>query len=345
MVKRKRWAGRSPAPRRRVRAKRAHAARSIQRLFRRRRSRRGAQRYNRTYNTYTATAGKARGKNSLSKRVKALEAGSSKHWDYVSTGVELIGFNGTSLNLNKCSYTSILAIQGPLSDGTSGASSLTEQEQRMNDVISVKSVRIRGMVSGVRPAEGFNADAPGGPITGGGPPPAPYTYATMTAFGAEMMKTLCSSRIYITLVVDKRPSLVGLNGQSIVNPLPTAAGETVLESIYEGNLATMGLESALRSYQSSRFKIVHQECITTSFQTPHKFFDIKYNINKVLKYVVPRTAVPPAPPPANVPAFPYNYNLLCVVSCVSPVVPLPWAPTLTGPSLAKKSSRTYFTDA
>jgi len=303
------------------------------------------QRYNRTRNTYTANVGRHRRKSTLKTRVKALEAGSSKHWDYVSTGVESIAFNGTSLNPTKNSFSSILSIQGPLCDGTAGNIATSEQEQRMNDVIHVKSVRIRGMVSGVRPTETFDADAPGGPVTGGGPPPAPYTYATMTAFGAEMMKSLCSSRIYITLIIDKRPSTVGLLGQSVVNPLPTAPGETLLESVYEGNLATMGIESALRSYQSSRFKIVHQECITTSFQTPHKFFDIKYNINKTLKYVVPRTAVAPLPPPPNPPAFPYNYNLLCVVSCVSPVVPLPWASSLTGPSLAKKSSRTYFTDS
>lgn len=324
-------------PTRGAKRQRRQAARTILKAFRRRRSQR--QRYNRTTNVLNTNLGLYR-RQTVKARLKALEVGSSKHWDYVSTGQENILFNGTSLNPNKASFTSILAIQGPLNDGTAGNVNVTEQEQRMNDNIFVKSVRIRGMISGVRPKADLNPDSPGG--TDAAVPPAPPAPTTMTAFGAEMMKSLCQTRVWITLLVDKRPSTVGPLGQSIVNPLPTAAGETLLETVYEGNLAQMGIENCLRSYQSSRFKVVHQECITTSLHSPHKFFDIKYNVNKTVKYVVPRTGTPPPP---NPPAFPYNYNLLCVVSTYPPVVPITWAQSLSESILSRKSSRTYFTDA
>lgn len=328
------------AHRRSKRMRPAYAARRIQRAFRKRR--RGRQRYNRTKNVLTTSLGRFK-RRTVRTRLKALEAGSSKHWDYVSTGQENLLFNGTSLQATKNSYSSLLAIQGPLCDGTAGNPVTSEQEQRMNDVIFCKGVRIRGMLSGIRPKVDLDPDAPGGTNTA--VPPAPPAPTTMTAFGAEMMKSICSTRMWITLLVDKRPSVVGADGQSVVNPLPTAAGETMLETVYEGNLSTLGIEACLRSYQSSRFKVVHQECIVTSMEHPHKFFDIKYKINKTLKYVVPRTAVPPLPPPPNPPAFPYNYNLLCVFSIYPPVVPITWANSITEAQLSRKSSRTYFTDA
>lgn len=343
MPKRKTYYGRRSSHRAlftRGRPRRRLAARRIQRAFRT--HRRGRQRYSRTKNVLTTSLGRFK-RRTVKTRLKALEAGSSKHWDYVSTGQENLLFNGTSLQATRNSYSSILAIQGPLCDGTAGNVAITEQEQRMNDVIFCKGVRIRGMLSGVRPKADLNPDSPGG--TDAAVPPAPPAPTTMTQYGAEMMKSICQTRMWITLLVDKRPSVVGADGQSIVNPLPTAAGETMLETVYEGNLSTLGIEACLRSYQSSRFKVVHQECIVTSMERPHAFFDIKYKINKTLKYVVPRTAVAPAPPPANPPAFPYNYNLLCVFSVYPPVVPITWANSLSEAQLSRKSSRTYFTDA
>lgn len=325
-----------------VRAKRQRAARTLQRAFRRRRRRPGRQRYNSTKNVLYTNLGRRGHKRTLKTRVSALETGSKKHHDYMNTGVEEIGYLGTSLNANKCSFTSILAIQGALCDGTAG-SLLPESEQRENDTIFCKSVRIRFMISGLRPNELLNSDSPGGQQTGPGPPPV---ISTMTAFGAAMMKTICASRIWVTLYEDRRPSTVGANGSSLVNPLPTVAGETILETCYDGNqIQALGIENCLRSYDASRFKIVHQECITTSFQTPHKWVDITYKVNRKLKYVPPRTAAPPAPPPPNPPAVPYNYNLLMTVSQTPPLVPVGWVTSLSPCSMSRKSSRTYFIDS
>ena len=318
--------------------KRYRAARTIQRAVRRR----GRQRYNRTKNVLNTTLGRYK-RQTLKTKVNALLAGSRKHWDHVSTGVENVLFNGTSLNLTKNSFSSVCAIQGPLCDGTPGNVLITEQEQRMNDNIYIKKFRFKGMLSGIRPKADLNPDSPGG--TDAAIPPAPPAPTTMTAFGAKMMESLCTTRFWVTVLSDKRPSLISAAGQSLVNPLPTAAGETMLESIYEGNLAQLGIEAVQRSYQSTRFKVLHQECIVTTFHTPHKFFDISVNVNRTAKYVVPRTAVPPLPPPANPPAFPYNLNYLIVVSCTPPVIPITWATSISEPQLSRKSSRTYFVDS
>ncbi len=318
----------------RARNRRSYGARRIQRAFRARRRHTGRQRYNRTKNVLTTTLGRGRGRRTLKKRVAALEAGSSKHWDQISNTVELIQPTGTNLNANKTSLTSLLAVQGPLCDATAGNPLMPEAEQRMNDIIYAKSVRIRGCIYGVRPLDAMVPQFDGGMI-----------YA-----GAEKFAQLCSTRVWITILQDMRPSLVDANGQSQVNPLPTTVGETALESVYETVLTTpsstqltlFGPENALRSYHSSRFKIVHQECITTTKDHYRKFFDIKIKINRKLKYVLPRTG---SPAPANPPAPPYNYNLVTVFTCNNPSVPVGWENFLSSPQVLQKTTRLYFTDA
>lgn len=320
--------------RHRTRARR-HAAGVIGRAFRKRRAARGRkQRYNRTKNTITTSLGKRGKKRTLTKRVAALETGSKKHHDQISNTVELLGAIGTDLNTSKISYSTLLAIQGPKCDATAGNAALDESEQRMNDVVYAKSVRIRGVLTGTRPQDLAT------PVS-----------QTMNEFGCEKMKTLCATRMWISILLDKRPSQVDGEGKSQVNPLPTTAGETCLESVYQATgtaagspsmLTLWGPENALRSYNSSRFKIVHQECITTSMTNPRKYFDIKYKINKKLKYVEARYGVPA---PANPPQVPYNYNLLVVFTCNSPAVPILWATELSPPMLNLKSSRLYFTDS
>ena len=319
----------------RARNRRSYGARRIQRAFRARRLYGGRQRYNRTKNVLSTSIGRYGTKRTLKKRVAALEAGSSKRWDQISNTVELIQPTGTNLNTNMTSLTSLLAVQGPLCDATAGNPNMPEAEQRMNDTIFAKSVRIRGVVYGVRP------------LDTGGPAGSP----TFDNFGQEKMAQLCTTRIWITILQDMRSSLVGPDGQSQVNPLPTVAGETALESCYETllpgtpsptQLTLFGPENALRSYDSSRFKIRHQECITTTKDNYRKFFDIKIKINRKLKYVQPRVATP-APP--NPPAPPYNYNLVTVFTCNNPSVPIEWATFLSSPQVLQKTTRLYFIDA
>jgi len=198
------------------------------------------------------------------------------------------------------------------------------------------------MISGIRPLKTLLADAPGGPITGPGPPPVT---ATMTAFGQAAMQSMCATRVWITILRDSRPSTVGGDGTSDVNPLPTLAGETVMESVYGTEIQTLGVENCLRSYDSTRFKIVSQQCITTSFQTPHKWFDIKFNVNQKVRYKPPRTFVPPAPPPANPPSNPLNYGLVVMFTTLHPVIPIAWGSSLSPVEVSRQSARTYFIDS
>lgn len=309
--------------------KKYRAARKIQKYFRKHRQRTNSQR-----NVSTTKLGN-RGRNrTLKSRVRALETGSNKHFDQISNTVELLGATGTDLNASKVSFQTLLAVQGPLCDATAGNAQLDESEQRMNDIIFAKSVRIRGVLTGTRPQDLAT------PVS-----------QTMNEFGCEKMKTICATRMWISILLDKRPSMVDGLGNSQVNPLPTTAGETCLESVYQSQAPTAGSpslltlwgpENALRSYNSSRFKIVHQECIVTSMTHPRKYFDIKYKINRKLKFVEARYG---SPAPPNPPQVPYNYNLLVVFTCNSPSVPILWATELSPPMLNLKSSRLYFTDS
>ncbi len=320
---------------------RRHAAGVIGRAYRRTRWRRnfrkrhaaGKQRYNRTKNVSKTTLGKRGYKRTLNKRVSALESGSNKHWDQVSLTQEIIGISGTNLNPAGNSFSSILAIQGPLATAAAGNPYMDEAEQRMNDTIFCKSVRLRGCVYGVRP---LDAGLP----TGG-----------VMLFGLGKMEELCNTRVHISVLQDMRPSVVGADGNSSVNPLPTTPGETPLESIYQtllpgtssaSQLLQFGVENAQRSYNSSRFKLIHQECLTTTMASYRKYFDIKIKVNRKLKYVPPRQGAP-----SNPPAVPYNYNLIVVFTATNPAIATDptWAGYLSGPMVTQKTSRTYFTDS
>lgn len=305
------------------------------RRHRRRKKTSGRQRYNRTMNRTNTKIGRYVRKMTLTKRVKALEAGSRKHHDYASLTGELITWNGTDLNPAKNSYSGLLAVQGPLNTGGAGDPALQENEQRMNDTIFCKSVRIKGEIRGIRPQD---LAPPNDPSFVLGP------------FGQSYMESVCSTKIYITLLQDLRPSVVDSGGNSDINPLPlpvSAGGEgTALASMYElppagSSLQFFGVTNALRSYDSSRFKIIHCECVQTSLKNPSKMFDITVKINRTLKYVPPR----PPPSTTNPEKVPYNYNLLVFFSMVSHPVPLGWSGYLSPASVTTKSSRMYFVDA
>jgi hypothetical protein len=315
------------------------AARRIQKFYRGRRRRpRNRQRYNRTKNVLVSNVGRRGRRLTVKKRLNQLEAGSKHHWDKASLTGELISWNGTDLiPTTKNSYSGLLAIQGPLSDGTAHES-LKENEQRINDTVYCTSVRIRGEVRGIRPQDlGTPAFQPATDPSG------------MNLFGQSMMASLCATRVQITILQDMRPSVVDSAGQSDVNPLPiSVAGGgpgTALASLYDNptvgsSLQFFGVENALRSYESTRFKIVHNECIETSLTRPSKFFDINVKVNKKLKFVPAREGAAQNPP-----KVPYNYNLLVFFSMLSHPVQLPWSPYLSPASVTTKSSRCYFTDS
>lgn len=293
----------------------------------------GRQRYNKTKNVTTTTVGKRNRKQTLKKRVAALEVGSKKHSDYVSLTPELVVWNGTDLNASKNSYLSVLAIQGPLNNGTEGNTALHDNEQRKSDTIYCSSIRLKGELRGVRPQD--NAGITGIP--------------TMNAFAAAKMQELCHTRFTISILQDMRPSIVNAaTGDADVNPLPTGANEIAIETIYSDTIAGQsqlqffGTSNALKSYESSRFKLLHQERFETTFQKPSRFFDIKYNVNRKLKYVPPRSGTPPPP---NVPQLPYNYNLVIFVTCVQRPLELSWATVLSPAQITTKTARVYFIDA
>lgn len=332
--------------RRKSRYSRSSAASVIQLMYRRRRRRRRAprrsrpvkQRYNSVKNLQYSRLGKTRSKLTLRKRVSALEVSSKHHHDKVSNTPEIITWNGTLLNNSRASYTGLLAIQGPKSDNTFETDSkLSEDETRTNDEIFCKSVRIRGLVKGIRPKDTL----------------APTDLATMNSATAQLMRNLCHSRIWITLLVDKRPFKMSATGEAEVNPLPlSTVGHTAIEEPYQNSPPTFlssqlqffGPEVSLRSYETgNRFKILSQQCITTSFENPSKFFDISCKINRKLKYVAARVAAAGQPAPANPPTVPYNYNLLVFMTSVVQTAVPAWSTLVTqSPSLTLKSSRCYF---
>lgn len=313
-------------------------ASAIQRMIRARQRRNRLkskkQTYNQTTNVLQTNIGRrSTKKSSLTARVAALESGAKKHSDYVSLTPELIVWNGTDLNASKASYTSILAIQGPLNTGAEGNAALSDNEQRKSDTIHCQYVRLKGEVIGVRPQDLGAIGAHG----------------TMSVFGAAKMRQLCHSKITITILLDKRPSSVNaVTGEAEVNPLPTTAGAIAIETIYSkttagvNQLQFFGSNNALRSYESSRFKHLHSECIETTYDKPNNQFDITYKIDKTLKYVPPR---PPPGAPPNPPSLPYNYGLVVFFTCITPPVEPTFAVCLSPPQVTKKTARTYFIDA
>lgn len=325
----KRYSGRS---RRLMSAVRRRRGRPV------RRRRKIAQRYNSVKNLQYSRLGKTRARPTLRKRVAALEVSSKHHHDKVSNTPEIITWNGTTLLNARNSYSGLLAIQGPKSDNTFETDSkLSEDETRTNDEIFCKSVRIRGKLVGITLKDNL----------------APTDLATMNAATAQAMREICHSRIWITLLVDKRPFKMSATGEAEVNPLPqSTVGHTAIEEPYQNSPPTFtssqlqffGPEVALRSYETgNRFKILSQQCFTTSFENPSKYFDISVKINKKLKYVAARVAAAGQPAPANPPTVPYNYNLLVFVhSVVHTEVPAWSTLAIKSPSLLLKSSRCYF---
>lgn len=300
-----------------------------------------AQRYSAVKNATYTRLGKGRAKQTLKKRVAALEVSSKHHHDYVSNTHETITWNGTTLLPTRNSYEALLMIQGPKSDGTFETDSkLSEDETRTNDEIFCTSVRLRGLVAGIRPKDTL----------------APTDLDTMNAATTAVMRNICHSRIWITIMVDKRPYKMSALGVAETNPLPSAlTGHDALEEPFQNTPPTMltsqlqffGMETALRSYESGgRFKILSQQCITTSFENPNKYFDIGVKINKTLKFVPARVAASGQPAPANPPTRPYNYNLLVFFSSVIKPTPLAWETLcLQAPMLTLKSSRCYFVNS
>lgn len=311
--------------------------------------------YDRKNNTYNASVGKRGKKSTLRSRVRRLESTTKKHYDYVSprlTG-ELISWNGTDLNApTNESFSSILAIQGRTSDGSipplSGSARATDDNTREGDNVFCTKVRLRGMISGMRPNPDISGaieewHAASGSGTG------------IIGSCLQMQQSLsaaCSTRIHMVILKDKRPSTINpTSGESEPNPLPTNPNNP-LESLFQryqlttdNTLGTLGLDSALRSYTSNRFSIVHHEVIQTSLTHPRKWFDVNLKVNKVLRYELP----PPGGGPVSG-TDPLNVNYLVYFAAVpselrvlaDPAYQLDGVPLLLQPKVSMLSSRTYF---
>lgn len=318
--------------------RRRQGARRIQRAFRRyrRRPRKIAQRYNSVKNVTYSKLGSRGGRKTLSKRVKALEASSSGHHDEASLTAEIISWNGTTLLNSQNSYNEMLHVQGAKADGDfDPGDKEKENERRSSDEIYGKSVRIRGLIKGIRPKDDL----------------APTDLSTMNPATAQLMREMCKTRVWIHLLQDMRPSKMSATGEAQVNALPLATvGDTAIcepfanspPGFLTSQLKFFGAECALRSYAQSRFKLLSSQCITTTFENPEKFFDISYKINRKLKYVPARQGTPS---PANPASQPYNYGLYVFLTCVVPTAVPAWSTlALQSPTLTRKTSRFYYTD-
>lgn len=311
--------------------------------------------YDKKNNTYNSTVGKRGRRSTLRSRVRRLESTTKKHYDYVSprTTGELISWNGTDLNApTNESFSSILAIQGRTSDGSippvSGSAKATDENTREGDNVFCTKVRLRGMISGMRPnpdisgaiEEWHAASGSGTGIIG--------TCLQMQ----QSIQSACSTRVHLVILKDRRPSRIDpASGESEVNPLPTNPNNP-LESLFQkyqltndNTLGTLGMDSALRSYTSNRFTIVHHEVIQTSMTAPRKWFDVTLKVNKVLRYSLPN---PGGGPTAG--TDPLNVNYLVYFAAVpselrvlaDPAYSLDGVPLLLQPKVSMLSSRTYF---
>ncbi len=337
--------------------KRKHkAARKIQRAYRNRRLSRSVhnQRYNHVSNQLRSRTVKGvRNSKSLKNRVKALEVSAKKHWDVLEYRKVPILSWGTATNISGQMGDSFLQIPNKNTFGEitpSDAPRYAEDMVRDGDDIFIKSALIKFRVNTYSPVPGL-ADA---------------DYTTWVQNIAQN-QSLMHTRVVFTILQDMRPSVNDGQSTSAPQPLPQGAGERPLESIYRrsgdynqatnGTMITCdttigdtnyGADNALMSYDTTRFKKVHQSTVLLNSLTPSKQIEHRLVINRKAKYMVAsqQSGDPLAP------SYPVNFNYLLFLSTTAGIdptcnldVPETFLDLSRPPTVDKLSIRTYFTDS
>jgi len=342
-------------------AVRRRSAGLIARAWRRNRKRRKAkprpvhnQRYNRVSNHLSSYTRKGKSKpHTLKARVAALETSAKKHWDVKSYRKVTIHSWGVATNIQGQFGDAFLQIPSKNTLGEitpSDAPELAEDMVRDGDDIFIKSALIKFRLNTYESAVGLSQADYG-------------TYVAQVANNLPLFHV----RVVFTILQDMRPSLQTLLSTSEPNPLPQAVGMRPLESIYEkaglynstspNSMITCdttsgdtnyGADNCLQSFDSLRFKKIHQSTIILNHLTPSKQISHRLLINRKAKYMVASQAE--GDPLA--PSYPLNFNYLLFLSTTASIdtqcnlqVPAQVLALMRPPSIDKLSIRTYFTDS
>lgn len=282
----------------------------------------------------------------LKQRVSVLEENAKKHFDTVSTpadptrSIDSLGvtYTGMPLTDTRASWQGFLNIQGRGSDAAGGAATImpdfshrfvaTNENTREDSVVFVTTARLRALIRSRIPVNLQN-----------------YTPAATddTSVSDMGLAGCCQCKVWLVVLQDKRTSLVDTNGTSTQNP-PEAGSSSKgpLQSIFQvdrlGNssLVAHGFSNGLRSYESTRYKVVFSKAYSLSAQHPDKWIDVSIKINKKLQYQEIALA-------DDNNKAPLNYNLYAYLICDR-------TQDLTGgdfkkPELVNFTSRVYFKDS
>lgn len=321
--------------------------------------------------------GRSAKKTSLKKRVARLENVQNKHWDQVSYvdeeiytfGTRLVGQPPTTFTPGD-SYKGILRIQGrgaggdplavpPVADQSglpalSGVFVADDTNTRESSKIYCTKVRLRGVLRGAFPTPWSSPDVSSGV----------NVYNAVDASAVAQSKT----KIWMIILKDKHPSLQLADGSFTANPLPNSNTTTgvpslpanigPLEQMFQvrnsdkiNTLTTFGYGGALRKYSPTRFTPVMAKAFELSCAKPEEEFNVTINVNKMLRYKLPR---PGAASQLNA-TEPLNCQYLVMFSCCrdmpTGIDGLPDGGSAAGtpasqytPKLIRMSSRTYFRD-
>lgn len=311
------------------------------------------QKYNSVQNKYVSKTVKGtKNPKSLSNRLKALEVSAKKHHDTLQfRPVQILSW-GCATNIAGQYMDDFLKVPtknvaGEIQNG----SSVAEDQVRDGDEIYLKSALIQFQLNTYTPTPGLSDS----------------DYNLYLGLNQPFFHT----RVVFTILQDMRPSQNDGQSTSQPNALPQVPGERPLESIYrrsgdfdQADNSTMitcdstaptpmgdsnyGADNALLSYDSSRFKKVHQESIVLNAITPSKLIKHRLVINRRAKYMVaPQQSGDPL-----LPSSPINFNYLLMLSTTASIDPtcnLDTPETLLAllrpPTVSKGSCRLYFTDA
>lgn len=312
------------------------------------------QRYNRVSNKLTSYTRKGASRpKTLRNRVKALEVSANKHWDVKQYRKVTIHSWGVATNIQGQFGNSFLQIPSKNTLGEispSDAPELSEDMVRDGDDVYIRSCMIRFRLNTYESAAGLSQADYG-------------TYVAQVANNLPLFHV----RVVFTILQDMRPSIQTLLSTSEPQPLPQAVGMRPLETLYEkaglynstspNSMITCdttsgdtnyGCDNALMSFDSTRFKKVHQSTIILNHLTPSKQVSHRLLINRRAKYMVSSQAE--GDPLA--PSYPLNFNYLLYVSTtasIDPVcniqIPAAVLNLMRPPSIDKVSIRTYFTDS
>lgn len=312
------------------------------------------QRYNRVSNKLRSRTVKGpRRPKSLRNRVKALEVSAKKHNDVLEFRKVPILSYGTATNISGQFGDDFLRIPPKNTFGEitpSDAPELAEDMVRDGADVYIKSALIKFKLNTWTPSPGLSST----------------DYLTWVQNVAQN-QSLMHTRVVFTILQDMRPSVNDGQSTSAPNDLPTIAGERPLESIYrrsglynQADNSTMitcdptmgdtnyGADNALQSYDTGRFKKVHQSTIVLNSLTPSKQVEHRLVINRRAKYMVQsqQSGDPSAP------SYPVNFNYLLFVSTTQSIdhtcnldVPADILTLCRPPTIEKLSIRTYFTDS